>query len=530
MTDATFASTNVDASYLVASVLVSFYAVSRFNTPRTVRSQTTRFQYVASCVAYVASCLGLLMLMTWAFTHKILPLSVLHFGSNGPIPDNLNSLDAALVAALLLTSLLPSFPVVRDFDAAMLRFFHRMGAIPIGAARWAQRMNTAQFTITDRSLLETKNYVVNSRLLPDALIDELQPNASGDKTRVRFTRSLVLYVALSNLHGRARFGADFPEDSVEFEKKMGSFFAQSVAFFALTSQLSERHLEPVQESIDKFRSFTLEAYEEIRLMLARVLLYSCNGDAEVADELATMGFSIPRQAAIKMPLNLLSLDIVGVVVLFILISLLRTGHTTIGKALAIGLLVSINHSIAAAFALLPKQLWNFADIRCSGERPTLAYLISGACALTVGLSVSFVFYQLRVHFSSEADHIMPFAAQCKWLALSTALAVGLAFACDDFANVDHEPKWLKWVESAGLAALMALIGIVVVNWLQIDRAALQATTPRPSLWMPVLLSASIGALFGATIPQWYRKTMREVQGSNLSVPPRALAAVSPPAE
>ena len=67
------------------------------------------------------------------------------------------------------------------------------------------------------------------------------------------------------------------------------------------------------------------------------------------------------------------------------------GHATIGKALAIGLLVSINHSIAATFALLPKQLWNFADIRCSGERPILAYLISGACALTVGLSVSFIF-------------------------------------------------------------------------------------------------------------------------------------------
>ena len=42
---------------------------------------------------------------------------------------------------------------------------------------------------------------------------------------------------------------------------MGSFFAQSVGFFALTSQLSERHLEPVKRLIDKFRAFTLEAYE-----------------------------------------------------------------------------------------------------------------------------------------------------------------------------------------------------------------------------------------------------------------------------
>ncbi len=523
------ASPNIDASYFVAAMLVAFYAVSRFNTPRAVRSQTTRFQYAASCVAYVASCLGLLMLMTWAFTQKIIPPALLHFGSSATIPDDLNSLDAALVAALVLTTLLPSFPVVRDFDGAMLRFFHRMGQIPIGAARWAQRMNVAQFTITERSLSETRNYITNSKLLPDALIGELQLNASGDVTRVRFTRSLTLYVALSNLPGRARFGADFPEDIADFEKKMGSFFAQSVGFFALTSQLSERHLEPVKESIDKFRAFTLEAYEEIRLMLARILLYSCNGDAEVANELGAMGFSIPRPTAIKMPLNLLSLDIVGVVVLFIAISLLRTGHATIGKALAIGLVVSINHSLAAAFALLPKQLWNFADIRCSGERPTLAYLISGACALTVGVSVSYVFYLLRVHFSSGADHIMPFAAQCKWLALSTALAVGLAFACDDFANTDYEPKWLKWVESAGLAGLMALMGVLVVNWLQIDRAA-DLATHRPSLWMPVLLSASIGALFGATIPQWYRRTMRQVQGSNFSPAKAPALAVVAPAE
>ena len=76
---------------------------------------------------------------------------------------------------------------------------------------------------------------------------------------------------------------------------------------------------------------------------------------------------------------------------------------------------------------------------------------------------------------------------------------------------------------------MALMGVLVVNWLQIDRAA-DLATHRPSLWMPVLLSASIGSLFGATIPQWYRRTMRQVQGSNFSPAKAPALAVVAPAE
>jgi hypothetical protein len=139
---------------------------------------------------------------------------------------------------------------------------------------------------------------------------------------------------------------DFPDESVAFEKRISSFFAQSVAFFALTSQISQRQLEPVEDSIDKFRSYALDAYEDIRLILARVLLYSCNSDAEVAHQLAKIGFDIQSLTPIRLPVILLSLDVVGVVVVFVVMSMFLS-NGDIGKALLIGMIVATNQSIAA---------------------------------------------------------------------------------------------------------------------------------------------------------------------------------------
>ncbi len=502
MLDQFFTAMHLDAAHFLAAVLTVFYAGNRFATPKTLRSETTRFQYYSSYVTYVVSCLGLLMFLSWILAHKPALLGLLHASS--PIPEELKGLDAPLVAALVLTTLLPSVPVLRDIDSAMLRFFHRMGAIPLGAVRWAQRMNMAQLTISDQLVADTKRYIANSTLLPDSLAAQLQPDFTLDNVRFRFTRCLALYVALSNLSGWAGYSADFPEERAAFEKKMSSFFAQSVAFFTLTNQLVQRQLDPAADSVEQFRSYALDAYEDIRLMLARVLLYSSNSDAEVAHQLANTGFSIQRPPLIRLPLNLLSLDFAGVVLLFVIVAVSLTDDGNFGRPLAIGMLVAINQSIAAVCALAPKQLWNFADYRSAKERPVLSYLISGACTLTITLPISFGFYLLRTHFPIDGvQPVLPFAAQAKWLLLPTVLSIALAAACDDAIEADHELWWLKWVESAGLAALMGLAGFIVMRWLNVNQPAVQHLQLIPSL-----LSASIGALFGATIPYWYRKSVR----------------------
>ncbi len=514
MLDHFFAAIHLDAAHFVAAVLTAFYAGNRFATPRTLRSETTRFQYYSSYVTYVISCIGLLMILSWILAHKPELLGVLY--SPSPIPQELKSLDAPLVAALVLTTLLPSVPVLRDIDSAMLRFFHRMGAIPLGAVRWAQRMSMAPLTISEELVADTKNYIGGSPLLPDSLAGQLQRDFNLDSVRFRFTRCLALYVALRNQSGWTGYSADFPEEQAAFEKKMSGFFAQSVAFFTLRTQLAQRQLEPATDSVDQFRSYALDAYEDIRLMLARVLLYSCNSDAEVAYQLAKIGFSIQQPSAIRLPLNLLSLDFAGVVVLFVIVAV-SLADGDFGRTLAIGMLVAINQSIAALCALAPKQLWSFADYRSQRERPILSYLISGACTLTITLPISFGFHLLRVHVPLDGVHpLVPFTAQAKWLLLPTVLSIALAFACDDALEADHEVWWLKWVESAALAALMGLSGFLVMRWLSEN----QPTVQQHLLLIPILLNASIGALFGATIPYWYRKTMRGAGSDSVVKPVR----------
>ena len=533
MLDSIF-SVRLDASYVIAFLLVAFYAWSRFKTPKTVRSQTSRAQFWLSGGAYVTSCIGVFMGLTWCIRHNVAIVRVLHLGgdSTGHSDTDLANLDAALVAALMLTTLLPNFPALRDVDSAILRFFHRMGSIPFGAQLWAAQMD-AQFALPPDAMSQMRDFIQNSPNLPDSIICELRTDPEADQMRFRFTRNLAIYVALSNLKARTRFADDYPEDVKSFEKKAATYFAQSVSFLTLAAKLSPQEFDDVSESVQKFRTLSLETYEDLRVMLARVLLSSCAGDAEIIERLNRIGFPLERATRIVVPHNMLAFDMIGVVVLFVTGTLLwsafiSNSEMSLGRALAIGLLVSVNDCIAAAFALLPKEMWSFADIRRTRERPYLSYALSAIIALTISLPISYAFFVFRSHVMLDGPApILPFAAQCKWLLSSTTLAFALAFACDNRVNQEREPWWLRWVEGASVAVLMGCVGMLVAMWLAPDRVALYANGHVPSLWMPILLNGGIGALFGSTIPHWYRSTARRTRTARGSTEPERSAIGDP---
>jgi hypothetical protein len=252
-----------DPGFILALVLVCIYAAHRFNTPRTARSQTSRFQYYGSLVAYVLSCSGLFMLLTWFVETNPQAATFLGFGGGTPVPDEVKQFGAPLVAVLFMTALLPSFPMLREIDSRLLRLFHRMGSIPTGAAHWKEKMRTAEFAISPALLDSVRKYVADSSILDDEMAAELRTDSAEDSARYRFTRNLALYVALTNLPARPRFADEYPEEIEAFEKMMASFFAQSAGFFALTRQLAVQNLNPVPESVknarDGYRSLCLRA-------------------------------------------------------------------------------------------------------------------------------------------------------------------------------------------------------------------------------------------------------------------------------
>jgi hypothetical protein len=507
----TVAGLNLDASEIVAAVLVCLYAGNRFNTPKEARSQTSQIQYFLSYIAYVLSCLVAFGVLTWAFAESPHTLDFLTYGHK---PD-MNGLNAALVAALVLTTLLPTVPALRDLDTALLRFFHRMGCIPYNADRWAQRIKEAELRILPQRLDEIREYIKNTKILPNSLAQMLQPDKYGDQARYIFTRNLALYVALSNLDGRPRFAEDYRSDIEAFEKKVAGFFAQSAGFLALTDQQPSRDAgsasEQVSNAYASYREIGLDVYDDIRKMLARVLLYSCRSEYYVSEQLRLIGFSVQCQPPVRIPHNLLALDLVAVAILFVAAGFL-SGHIsgsshTVGRAFLVAFMVAVKQSAAAICAVLPKQSRVFA-IRHStaDERPYLAYMTSGVLALTAALVLSVAFYLVCNAMTSPP--MVTFVMQCRWSVLPTVLAVVLAFECDNYAG-EREPVWLSFAESAALAAMMALSGLLVVTWLQQDAASLGAAQPHHSSFLlPALLSATMGALCGATIPRWYRRTLQ----------------------
>lgn len=512
---------HIDASHFIAALLVGFYASGRFNTPRNVRSQTSRFQYYASCFTYVLSSEAILFVLTWALqTQQPGILGFLHVGAEGPLQPDVVGLQTPLLAALMLTTLLPSFPMLSDVDVWMLNVFRHMGDIPLSLDRWTRLLESAPFTIVPINLVDAQNYIEQNQTLPNSLIAQFEPDPKADKIRFGFTRVVVLYAALLRLGAWDRFAAAFPDDVAVFKKNMGGFFARCVGYFALSGLLSKQNLEPAHDAANDIGKVISDSNTDVSSMLARVLLYSCNNESAMVSKLRNIGLSVEKREPIFIPYNLLAFDLFGVVMLFLVAMWVSTswssassGPMPVGRAFTTGLLVAMNHSIAAAFALLPKQLWGFADRRRANERPWLAYVFFAFCTLVVTAGVSYCVFVLRVNLSTHPEQVLPLAAQCKWLFLSMGLSMALAFACDDYLSGEPEPWWLRFAEGAGTAALMGFIGFVVAQWIWPDIKAIQTGDQWLRSMLPVVLSGCIGALFGGTIPCWYRGSVLRVGGA-----------------
>ncbi|MBV9358788.1 MAG: hypothetical protein JO023_25050 [Chloroflexi bacterium] len=374
-------------------------------------------------------------------------------------------------------------------------------------------MREATFRIGDPLLSDVLAFIDNTAALPERLRAELQPDPQADRLRFKFTRNLALYVAISTTRGRARFADDYPEEMEAFDKRLAGFFAHAVGFFALAAQLArqpaESGAETLRDASDRFHTLVLQTYEDLRLTLARILLYSCRGEHEVANRLREIGFAIRAPKPVRIPANLLALDLLGVVAIFVSAALLPTG-ARLEVALWIGVTVAVNHCVAALFAVVPKQVWGFADIRRAGERPVLAYLVSAVLTLTTVLPIGYALYLLRGAVLGEPPRLA-FSLQCAWLALPVLMALSLAFACDDAACRDREPAWLAWAAAAAIGGVIAGAGFLVVQWLEQHGAH-----SRGPVMIPITIGAAMGALFGGTIPRWYRRTMRQVRAAPAS--------------
>src|SRR4051812_28140750 len=135
-------------NYLISGGLVAIFGWSRFNTPKTNRASTTLAQFYLTGFAYVASCLVLYLLVSRLIAENPSTLSFLGFEAGGS--SEVASLSAPLLAALLMTTLLPSVPILQRIDRWLLEFFQRLGSIPQEVKRLSNQILSAELALTSR--------------------------------------------------------------------------------------------------------------------------------------------------------------------------------------------------------------------------------------------------------------------------------------------------------------------------------------------------------------------------------------------
>src|SRR5216683_2477068 len=98
---------------IACGLLIIIYAWERFNTPPSNRSSTRRALYWSSCAGYIVTALTF-----FAVLSALLQVASWRTALLGKV-DNL-SLPAPLIAALAMTTLLSSCPVLKRLDSLIL--------------------------------------------------------------------------------------------------------------------------------------------------------------------------------------------------------------------------------------------------------------------------------------------------------------------------------------------------------------------------------------------------------------------------
>ena len=130
---------------LVCAVVVTVHAWDRYNTPDSNRVSTTRSAFLFTGAGYVSASLILFLLLSEvALRPGVLPRGVLVFLEIEGIQEILKNYCAPpVLAAVILTVLLPHTPILSSADDWLLGRFQAWGSIPQGVRNLAGELDAA---------------------------------------------------------------------------------------------------------------------------------------------------------------------------------------------------------------------------------------------------------------------------------------------------------------------------------------------------------------------------------------------------
>src|SRR4029450_10611079 len=137
------------------------------------------------------------------------------------IPQDIPKASGPLLAALILTVLLPNFPVICRIDQGLLKFFQDMGNIPLEVRLLSAQLRKADIEIPAAVQKDAQSYVKN-KLESAGLKAEYLCFTKCDTPQYDWTRIVSMMTVLRSWEGGRRYAAmlsEFAEDYKQVNDK-----------------------------------------------------------------------------------------------------------------------------------------------------------------------------------------------------------------------------------------------------------------------------------------------------------------------
>jgi hypothetical protein len=486
---------------LVCAVFVAVYAVRRYNTPETNRLSTTQSLFYLTGAGYLTASVALFIVLYLALKPGMLPPGMLSFFGIDNYQELIAKYSAPqILAAAILTALLPNVPLIDAWDKWVLQRFQAWGSIPQGVRNLADMVERSPLAMDAEALAKLRAWISDAAEIPSELANSLSADPITT-SQGNFTRTLRFYREVRDLEDLPAYANAFRVRHDAWQTLSADFqvfTAQSFAFFALFDQLT-RIGEPAAETLrharERYHYICRNLRGHLAELVAGLLLMVEGSEPRINSRLQGMGFSVREQPCAPLPIGpFVFMGTMLVLAILALAAVVRPPNQGPLPIWLMALLIGLTKTIGVLAAVLPKLRWSAFRRDANGELPYLGWLISAGGATAITFLIERAALVLAQHDLSAAyGPITPLAPT------TFTISLAVSILCD--VDLPLGRGWARRISEGALCgAAMTITLFVCVPLAGLSSPVEQQTSP----WFVWLFSFALGFMFGFIAPHLYR--------------------------
>jgi hypothetical protein len=493
----------------LGGTFVIVHAFERFNTPCTNRASTTALRYYITATIYSFIYLLIYYILS---KYQYLLGAIGISGASDIISDAKNTLQGQphLLAALLLTVLLPKIPMLSSIDNWLRKQLNERADIPHEARRLSRELHNTEFNVPQDVRNKIQGALVDDGFEhTDVVFDENnQPQHLWTKIAVLVAHLESKWESDSKFTGY--FNAEpYSSNYKQLKDKYKHLSDKAKKCFRLHQEIpiegeDQQFRNAINECTANFKEQGKDLFKGLCDFISQGVLKCQLTHTARWDALNAIGFKTPNTDDGRERLTIdqvLILFCILITVLMLNIILFGSHSGEYGKKIFIYLKIATLHTIAVVCVVYLKNKWKFTLRNANDTRPMLFYLVAGLAAVIIAIPINLIF-NFIFYFTNLKD--AAFAFNEAWIGFSTRYQFMLMTFITAFGtaiNIDNRPFWkitssmLRWME--GVIQALFNLSMSYIVYLLLDN-------PRMDMHRFLLTGALIGFIIGFVVPHWYR--------------------------